>query len=433
MKTASSLSLALFALVAPLSAARAAEVYRDEESGSTLSVGGYVQTQYRWVDDPCVAEPNGSGEFESADCEKTLTNDGFVIPRTRLTIDGKYKDLATYAVQFDVTSSPVIVEAKIAFPFGATGAGVTMGRFRPPFSSELRMSSSRQQFVDRAGFLSNAPQRQLGVDLSYAAPAVGSMPKGWLAVNAGLFNGESTRTRTFALDSGTASMTEATLQNLDSRLMWITRLQLSPTGYDEKVGEGDVRPVGDRSRVQVKLAGSFAVNRQDDRSDKDADNSTQHASGELAARWNGVSLYSEVYRTHTDFAKRGGVETGVDQSGFGWVAQAGVMVPAPYLREHLEVAARLEGWDPRIADADADKDSLLASTPGSGPANPGGTQGRQWLTLGATWFFDGHNLKLQANYVHRSASEDWIGSDGNPDIDQDVDDDTVTIQATCRF
>jgi len=237
-----------------------------------------------------------------------------------------------------------------------------------------------------------------------------ALPKGFLHVAAGVFNGESSKER-------------APLNNIDDDYLYAARLEVRPFGTLRRE-EADLRPVTDRSSPRVAVGGSWT---QETRGADNGDYEQRRLGADLAVRWHGVSLYGEYYRYDRDYTHD---LVDPDRRGIGWSAQLGAMVPAPYLREHLELAARLEHWDPEIAHDDTRATELLSPIPGAGPGRAGSTQAHDDLLVGLNWYFTGHRLKLQAAYTHRSSIEPWVLSASDDGVAEEVDDDAFLLQLT---
>ncbi len=389
----------------------ALDVYESEDGSTRFYVAGYVQPYVRWVENPCTYSTTS---LPPDPCTENVVPDGFGLTRARIGLGVSREGLGALYVELRTVPNVELLEARLDFePF--EGFQVSAGRFRVPFSQQELTSESRLQLIDRASLISSTPGRQLGVALSYETGfGIDGLAPDMLGVSVGVFNGESAKER-------------APINNIDEDFLYGARLRVSPWGAPP-LAEGDLRPAGEREQLVMSLGASWTL---ETRGPENGDYRQQRLGADLLAAWQGVFVYGEYYRFDLDYARD---ETSVDHRGEGWNVQAGVMVPAPYLREHLEVAGRVEYWDPQTArDAERERE-LLSPVAGSGPARPGGsTQATRSYVAGVNWYFTGHDLKLQANYTHREGAEPWELSAENPEVPAEVGDDTFFLQLTYRL
>ncbi|MCB9508402.1 MAG: hypothetical protein H6697_12165 [Myxococcales bacterium] len=236
-------------------------------------------------------------------------------------------------------------------------------------------------------------------------------------LSAGLFNGESDNER-------------APVNNIDSNFLGAARLEIAPLGLPPNE-EGDLRDAAARRHLALVLGGAMTYETRAPESDNYRQ---QNMAGDLTVKWHGVSLFGEFFRYDRDYNDD---VANADKHGVGVTTQLGVFIPAPYLREHLELVARYQIWDPDTA-RDADRaPELVPTTGGSGPANTSSTQGRTSLDAGANWYFFGHDLKLQFFYTHRHETEGYARSlstaPGVGSVTDQVHDDSFIAQLSMRL
>lgn len=251
---------------------------------------------------------------------------------------------------------------------------VRAGQMKVPFGRQRVASSSALQFVDRANAVAEFNlDRDVGVSLrSGDLFGLG----GRLAYQLGVFNGDG-RNR--------LSETEG--------LLWVARLQVAPFGEYDDLVEGDLARL---ATPRLALGGAVAYNQNTRRARSTFGDSYQrgfdyvHANVDLAFKWRGFSLQAEwLYRRAGEDSHEltGGTTPTREysRSGWGYYVQAGL-----FLTRRMELAAR---WG-EIHPSDGTDPNL-----------------RRNRELGGalSWYFQRHDLKLQADYFYL-AGEDF--SDG---------------------
>jgi hypothetical protein len=388
--------------------AHAIKIYENEDSGTSLSVGGYIQPYFRWVDDACL--PTGG---DPADCNINITNDGFGFDRARLNVSGNTNGIAEFNLEFDGLPNTRVLEAQMTFE-PVDSLKLQLGLFKVPFQRSELVSDSRRQFITRAENIRVAPGRQLGLSVEYGLPAsLSGLPDDLFVVMLGLFNGERPAENPLTT-------------NIDERFLTVARLEVHPFGRPARLFEGDTRPLDERSEPVLSIGANFAHNRFEPE-DWEQDN----FGGDIFFAWQGLSIYADYIRNNRNYES---IEAGTDQFAAGYNIQAGYFIPAPYVEEHLELVARLEQFDLRTAAREEDAEDLVPNAPLGGPAAGSAAEQEQMAVHGGiNWYFAGHDLKLQAQYVHRIGKEDWRLSATDSSIGNEFDDDTFYLQATYRF
>jgi hypothetical protein len=413
--------LAASVLFAPLALlateATAIEIFSDEDSGNSLKLTGFFQPYFRQVQDMCVRQvvsnPDDPTVF-STECaaSSTASTTGFGMTRARLGVEGSMFGFTTYKFELESIPQVSILEAQLNARI-VDGLTWRLGRYRVPYSGQELVSESRLA-MDRAEIIRSTPGRQLGTSMRFELhPFVPALPDGFMNVEFGVFNGESDKAR-------------QPVNNIDDTFLYGGRAEISPFGAPASRMEGDLRPLDERRHPVLHAGGGWTSN-----VDQTANFEEMIYGFDLTFRWHGLFLYGEYMRANRNYRT---LQAGVDRYALGWNAQFGYMIPAPYLRNHLELVGRVEFYDPETAAFPDDVEGLLARGPGGGPASSLRLQGQRNYTAGLNWYFSGHDFKLQVNYTHRRATEDWVGSFNNPDlVERDDKDDTLLIQATYRF
>jgi len=344
-----------------------------------LQIGGYAQLIYRYTDYDSNAADDKSD---------------FDIRRFKLQLQGNvYSKNFGYKFQGDISSGFVTEDAYINYKFGAP-LTVQVGQFKPPQARQELTGAGKQLFPERS--LAN-DTFNLGRD--QGIQAAGSCAAKLVEYRLGLFNGNGP-------NKG----------NPDNRHMVSGRLDLNPLGevkFDEAGWTSD-KPL-------VNVGGSFAWNKvggNDVGSNFDKDNDVMEKAlgldkltaatftaaygseltwllwtANVNATWMGASLAAEYYDLNAD------PDRGDDWDADGYYVQAGYQV----IPKTVEVAARYSAIKSDDANASAKFDQAQTQ-------------------FGVNYYFDKHNLKLQADYT---MVED--------DLNKDKDDDIVRLQAQFYF
>ena len=386
-------------------AANALEIFSNDD-GLSFAINGYAQPYFRWVDNPCTYDAGGG-----ACGEQRVAADGFGLSRGRISFEGDYQERGSFKLELRTIPNAQLLEARLDFR-PLPWLQVTAGRFKVPFSRQELTSESRLQLVDRAAFISGTPGRQLGVAVQ-AQFGIGETADDLITLSGGVFNGESAKE-------------QAPVNNIDEDFLYAARLEIAPFGQPA-YAEGDLRSPSERRQASLVFGAGWTYNTV---GEDVGDYEQRNVGGDVAFMWQGLSLYGEVFRRDRNYNND---DLNVDQAGFGYNIQAGYFIPAPYLRDHLEIAGRVEEWDPQRAHNAEDDAAVRPFNSGTGPANSSGTQASRNYVAGLNWYFFGHDLKLQANYTHRQALEHSALSIDNPDVPLDTNDDTFYLQLTMRF
>jgi hypothetical protein len=234
------------------------------------------------------------------------------------------------------------------------------------------------------------------------------------------------------------------ITNQDGNFMYAARVVVNPIGRPSSFQESYVgmrRPsiqVGlnivyqDRQIGFVQLPGSSMQTANVEH--------LTYAGADLAAFGYGFSLYGELYYRNQRETDQGAAPS---TESLGWLVQAGYMIPAPFLRDHLEVVARVQDFDP--SDCFFHARNPDPTSPNNcdirWPASQTAEIYRDFMwttaiTFGLNWYQLGHGLKAQASYTINRENRGVGTSTGVNDPDPRtgiVDNDVFLVQLTGSF
>jgi phosphate-selective porin OprO/OprP len=364
--------------------------FTSSDSRFQLSLGGRGQFQYQYVDKDDVNAPVADQSVWKIRRFKVYMG-GYAFTR----------DL-TYRVQADLAKSgtaQMLDDAWINYRF-ADAAQLQAGQFKVPFARGELTSDGALQFVDRANAVDAfKPSYDIG------AMVLGKFAGGKVAYHAGVFNGTG--------QSGSRSNNSGA---------WAVRAAFSPFGemrYSEADLENSPRPL-------LSVGANYFANtlkRNSNSTFLDASSSTPPYAGtsgwlgknaannaifdntekvdvgtyglDVAFKWRGLSVQGEYFGGRAE-----GQNNGPTVHSRGYYSQAGYFL----LPKHLEVAARYSCVDP---NRDVLRDLQVE------------------ITGGVSYYFQGHNLKLQGDYTNIHIQR----AGGN----QPTDDKQMRVQAQLAF
>jgi hypothetical protein len=352
---------------------------------SSVTVGGYLQPQYRLRQD-------SPAQFDQ---------DGFKFARARLLASGQTRAgnlelSATIEAEMQPTFAMLDAYGTVSRTFVPSGPDKALpgklsldaGQMRVPISRQNMLSDSRLSFVDKAQVATIAPDRDLGVRLTAAAPKVP------IKVIVGMFNGDG----------------KNQVENINEAYLFAARLEISPFGRDAQLAESAF------AGKLLTLGLSYGHN-----------NLTSMASGhelvsyygaDLAGAWKGLSgAFEYLLVTHTFEASDPSMQAAAYHAN-GWVAQLAYLLPTklPPLRQaRIEVAARVEEIDRN--------DTIPISMLG----DP--NQSVRELTGVVSYYLRMHSLKAQLAASHFTEIEDRTAVGGNASYKNDQ----LLLQVTYRL
>lgn len=396
MRTLAALS-ALAVVTASTAASADVRVFETDAHVPPLSLD-----LYGWI------QPRFSLQQQDARPDVNFTpNPAFTLARTRLGAVVNYGLWARAQIEIELardTAQPIDAFV-VANPLHEKSAtlSVTLGQFRVPFSRQNLLPSKAYQLPDNAYFVT--PKflvdrdigGQLGVDLFEG--------RGKLMV--AIFNGN---------DPGRGQT-----QNIDPYFLFAGRLEVSPLGAAPRF-EGDLRPLDERHKPLVTLGGGAMRNRADDKHFN-----RTYLGADLGFWWEGFSLYAEYYHRKDQPVDAPAGAQAVTAEGFN--AQAGYFPPLPFVREHLELAFRVQRFDPDKEVTQPAKDVGARDLEQSDP-----TWGYLGLTFGLNGYADrGHHLKMQASYEIRNETKRCLEGQSGDACSGFIKNNLLLFQATAAF
>ncbi len=364
---------------------------KSADGNFSIALGGYLQVRYTYAD---ADTSEGSSSTSSLD-----PMFGFLLSSQPSFGSGDASDISIERGRFRVSGNIIDPTIKYFMQIETAGSAaalldyyidytrfdpfnVRMGQYKVPFGRQQLTSASKLTFMDRTR-PTNAltPGRNGGAGVM-AHGDLGGDNDDLFEYYAGVFNGEGINT------SG----------NDGPGLLGAARVAVNPLGaygYEESdlsrsedlrltFGAGIVYDADDN--VTVPVVGPVG----------DVDTTTWGI--DAGAKWSGLAIQAEYMMANFDPDVSGSSDFDVT----GWYAQAGYLIP----ETDFEVAARygmLTDDDGFFGGSDNDFD--------------------EW-SLGANYYFSGHNAKLQA---------DWTRYTFDPDSGSEVDDDLFRIQVQLMF
>lgn len=339
---------------------------RSDDGNFALKLRARIQVRWTGIDD---APDEGAAE--------ELLSPGFQIRRQRLVLSGHaFDESLQYYIQYgfsdrDMEGRPVpLRDAYVTWKAGSA-LQIRFGQMKVPFSRQRVISSSALMFVDRS--LANAElnlDRDVGIQLRSR-----DLLDGRLGYQLGLFGGEG-RNRA----------------STRAGQLWVARIEARPLGKFEDDEESDAEREG-RLRIGFGFGIGHNVNTGRARStfgdDRDVPIDYTHGEADLIAKFAGFSLQTEViFRRAPESQSSIETEDGREwaRNAWGWMTQAGYRVTSSF-----ELGARYGEVRPRgVTDPEVRKEREL-----------GGVIG---------WYFQDHDLKLQADYFHLTRATEEGGT-----------------------
>jgi phosphate-selective porin OprO and OprP len=239
---------------------------------------------------------------------------------------------------------------------------VKVGQLLVPFDRARQVSSAENQLVDRSLVVN---ELGIGRDVGLTLSSTELFGAEWLSYAVGVFNGEGRQPTTSAPPG----------------LLYAGRVQVSPLGQFDDDVEGDLKR-HKKPKLAIGVGAAFNDRAIHERSTGggryEQPFSYTHGAADAMFKWHGFSLMGEaIYRQALErsHAVPGAPTEVIERSrnAWGWFVQAGMM-----LTSQVEVASRY-GELYSIVGAVAPQD-------------------RRELGGGASFYFRGHALKLQADY-----------------------------------
>jgi hypothetical protein len=366
-------------VVSPPARTEAAEEAMAPYEASSVTIGGYIQPQFRMRQD-------SPAQFDQ---------DGFRFARARLILGGQTRagnlELSAY-VEAELQPTFALADAFVTASRKLPGQGrltLDMGQMRVPISRQNLLSDSRLSFVDKAQLATIAPDRDLGARLGLVVPHLR-----WVRVVGGAFNGDG----------------KNQVENINQSYLYAGRVEISPVGPNAPLAESAF------GGHFVTAALSAGHNKLDQGTDRET---VTYLGADLSFAWRGLSGAVEYLEVRHSFAGPG--DPAMLPPSFhanGWAAQLAYLLPiklAPLRQARLEVGFRVEEIDRNDA----------ISIPVAGDPN----QSVRETTGVLSYYLRMHSLKAQLAVSHFTEIEDRtvLGGDATYKNDQ------ALLQVTCRL
>jgi hypothetical protein len=282
---------------------------------------------------------------------------------------------------------------------------LTVGQFRVPYSRQNLLPSVGYQLADVAYFV--APN--FLIDRDIGGMIWSDLFDGRLRISLGMFDGDNP-------SKGQSVKT-------DPYFLYAGRVEVSPFGPAPRF-EGDLRPLGAQHKFILTVGGGGMRHRADE-----VHFNRNYLGADLAAYWEGASLYGELYWHLDDPIPVAGQPTGARVLQRGFNVQAGYFPPLPWVREHLEAVARVEYFDPNVDVTHPNGDSGSRDLNQSNP-----TWGYLGYVFGINYFLNHrHTLKAQVSYEIRDETKPCLLGQVAPNCTGAINNNLFIAQITAGF
>ncbi len=391
--------------------AEAVERYFDREGTVRSSYGskgfrlesrdGNFQTNLQWRAQLRVTSPYRSDPRQINDLDThRVTAEG---RRLRMKIGGHgYKPWLKYYFEVDlqptrslddqsVTASARVIDWRIDVAKNKA-FGIRVGQWKIDYNRERVDSSGRQQFVERS-----IVNRVFTVDRQMGLGFRGRLFEGTgadLRYYAGAFTGEGRG-----------------VSNDDNSLMYVGRLQWNFLGRDLGLRQTDVERT-EKPTGSLAIGGATHTGRATRWSSSGGGNLDGYSSvgaaavgqyrihqavAEFAFKHQGFSTQNEYHWKNIQDTQLGVGQVGNDRDLHGFYSQCGYFFNeiCDSVPEELELAARYAWLQ------EPNENNLALENE------------RQEFTIGANWFFNGHNNKLTLDYSYLTIDDEMLAMDDN--------------------
>ncbi len=380
---------------------------RPAEFTTPLAAGGHVgQSRFpegvaeRWLDIGFYAQPQFVYQtgYDNESVSNFSVAPGVNLRRTRMVAHGQAHPLLQVRLEFGLSSNLELFDTYALVPI-KRWLQVQIGQFRVPFSRQELVSGTRLQFAESSLWSGAANASGVRFVPSFDT---GVMVWGWagprdlIEYYAGLFNGKGPNNPF----------------NLDGFFLYAGRVVVNPLGRPRALQEGSVGlprdptiSIGLNAAGQIRQVGLVTL----PGASAPVPNRIRAISlgADLFASAYGASLYAEVYARDTDETD---THAAPSTQSLGWLAQAGYFIPAPYVRDHLEVVARVQSFDPSSCFTRTEGTDCGVRPPSSATrAVYRDFMSTTAITFGVNWYQLGHGFKAQATYTIQNENRDLAG------------------------
>jgi hypothetical protein len=282
---------------------------------------------------------------------------------------------------------------------------LTAGQFRVPFSRQNLLPSVGYQLPDVAYFV--APSFLVDRD-------IGGM------ISSDLFD-HRLRLELGMFDGNTPGKGQTIKQDPD--FLYAARVTATPFGPVPRF-EGDVRPLGEQHRFVLSIGAGMMKHRA-----TDLHFDRTWAGGDIAAYWQGASLYGEIFYHVDNPIAVPGTPVGDRIRQVGANLQGGYFLPLPWVQEHVELVVRVEFFDPATDVTHPNGDSGSRDLNQSNP-----TWGYLGYVLGVNYFLDHrHTAKAQVSYEIRDETKPCLLGQVEPHCTGTIANNLFVAQITVGF
>lgn len=384
-----------------------------------LASGGHVGASRfpegvadRWLDVGFYTQP----QFTFQSGYNTDSTSNFSLPpsvgmqRTRFVFHAQAHPLLQVRAEFNLSDRVDLLDAYALVPI-RRWLHVQLGQFRVPFSRQELTSGSRMQFADRQLWSGGANVSGVRFLPSYDQ---GIMAWGWAGPRdlfeyyVGVFNGKGPNSPF----------------NLDAFFLYAGRIAVNPLGRPRSLQEGAINlssapalAIGLNGATQVRQVGLVTL--PGDTSPVPNRITVNSVGADVFFAAHGASAYGEVYFRDT---RETDTASAPNTQSLGWLVQAGYFIPVTGLRNHLEVVARVQSFDPSNCYSQSVGTDCGVRSPGSSSREVY----RDFMfarayTFGLTWYQLGHGFKVQAQYTINTEHRDIAGrAVGSGVVDNDL-------------
>lgn len=402
---------------------------RASDNVTPLAAGGHVgASRYpagvaeRWLDIGFFSQPRFAATYgyDPNQTSNFAPPPGFSLARTRLVVHGQAHPLLQVRLEVDISDRVTLLDAYGLVPI-FRWLQLQLGQFRVPFSRQAQVSSTRYQFADGSLWQGGA---SVGNDLLFVPGFdLGAMVWGWAGPRdifeyyLGVWNGKGANQ----------------LRNIDSFFLYGGRVAVNPLGRGtlQEGAWSTQRPVlsiGLNMTHQLRQIGTVDLgmgaipNRL---------YNTRVGADVHFAYW-GASLYGELYYHNQLVTDTRPMSTPSTES-LGWLVQAGFFIPWAPLRDHLELVARVQSFNPSTCLTRAEGNNCGVRYPSS--QTPNEYRDLMWttaMTFGVNWYQSGHGFKIHAAYTLNYENRGLANMMADPSTGV-VNNDQFVLQITGSF
>ena len=251
------------------------------------------------------------------DPEALTAQDGFTLAarlglESRLQV-GKTPGVIAARIEVDLTPAPLLKDAVLSYRL-ASFIRIDAGQFKVPYGLGYLAADTRRLLPATPLIYNDMTARDMGLMVTASLPI---QKKTWASAQLAVFNGEGANR----------------IQNVNQKLLYAVRGTFTPFGARDRIFEG---PDG---ATYLGIGGGWMYNLLG--AEESAEEINQYQ-GELQFSWNVLSLQGEYLFGEHAFTN-GSVQ---DYRQIGWYGTLGCVIPAPWVREHIQLVGRYAQAEP---------------------------------------------------------------------------------------